>query len=49
MLKSILNYRLAVLGVTALLAGCASSTPLDTFSLSTTQVQVAQKRKNVQI
>ncbi|RBO99014.1 ABC-type transport auxiliary lipoprotein family protein [Pseudochrobactrum asaccharolyticum] len=49
MLKSILNYRLAVLGATALLAGCASSTPLDTFSLSTTQVQVAQKRKNVQI
>ncbi len=49
MLKSILNYRLAALGVTALLAGCASSTPLDTFSLSTTQVQVAQKRKNVQI
>ena len=49
MLKSILNYRLAVLGATALLTGCASSTPLDTFSLSTTQVQVAQKRKNVQI
>ena len=49
MLKFILNYRLAVLGATALLAGCASSTPLDTFSLSTTQVQVAQKRKNVQI
>jgi ABC-type uncharacterized transport system auxiliary subunit len=49
MLKSILNYRLAVLGVTALLAGCASSTPLDTFSHSTTQVQVAKKRKNVQI
>ncbi|MCF7645698.1 membrane integrity-associated transporter subunit PqiC [Bacillus subtilis] len=49
MLKSILNYRLAALGATALLAGCASSTPLDTFSLSTTQVQVAQKRKNVQI
>lgn len=49
MLKSILNYRLAALGVTAILAGCASSTPLDTFSLSTTQVQVAQKRKNVQI
>lgn len=49
MLKSILNYRLAALGVTALLAGCASSTPLDTFSLSTIQVQVAQKRKNVQI
>lgn len=49
MLKSILNYKLAALGVTALLAGCASSTPLDTFSLSTSQVQVAQKRKNVQI
>ena len=49
MLKFILNYRLAVLGATALLAGCASSTPLDTFSLSTTQVQVSQKRKNVQI
>ena len=49
MLKSILNYKLAALGVTALLVGCASSTPLDTFSLSTSQVQVAQKRKNVQI
>lgn len=49
MLKSILNYKLAALGVAALLAGCASSTPLDTFSLSTSQVQMAQKRKNVQI
>ena len=49
MLKSILNYKLAALGVTALLVGCASSTPLDTFSLSTSQVQVVQKRKNVQI
>lgn len=50
MLKSILNYKFVALGVTALLAGCASTTPLDTFSLSTaSQVQVMQKRKNVQI
>lgn len=54
MLKHIVEYRptfkWATLGLVALVAGCASTTPLDTFSLSSSpQVQVAQKRKNVQI
>ena len=49
MLKHILNYKLTVLGAAVLLAGC-TTTPLDTFSLSSSpQVQVSQKRKNVQI
>lgn len=49
MLKHILNYKLTVLGAAVLLAGC-TTTPLDTFSLnSSPQVQVSQKRKNVQI
>ncbi|HWD13564.1 ABC-type transport auxiliary lipoprotein family protein [Pseudochrobactrum sp. sp1633] len=50
MLKHIVKYKLAALGTVLLLSGCASTTPLDTFSLgSAPQVQVAQKRKNVQI
>ena len=49
MLKHILNYKLTVLGAAVLLAGC-TTTPLDTFNLSSSpQVQVSQKRKNVQI
>ncbi len=45
-----LNSRIAVMGLAVLMAGCASTTPLDTFSLSTApQMQLAQKRKNVQI
>lgn len=49
MLKHILNYKLTIFGAAVLLAGC-TTTPLDTFSLSSSpQVQVSQKRKNVQI
>lgn len=37
-------------GAIVLLTGCTSTTPLDTFSLSTaTPAQLAQQRKNVQI
>lgn len=44
-----LNSRMTLLGLVALLAGC-TSVPLDTYSLSTVpQMQVAKKRKNVQI
>lgn len=47
--KFLLPTHLVALGVVALVAGCASA-PLDTYSLSSsTQVQAAQKRKNVQI
>ncbi|WOC14875.1 ABC-type transport auxiliary lipoprotein family protein [Pseudochrobactrum sp. MP213Fo] len=45
-----LKFRFAGLGLVVLLAGCTSTTPLDTFSLSSSpQVQIAQQRKNVQI
>lgn len=54
MLKHLVEYRptlkWGILGLLALVAGCGTTTPLDTFSLSSSpQVQVAQKRKNVQI
>lgn len=60
MLKHLVEYRPTLkwdalgkwgtLGLVALVAGCGTTTPLDTFSLSASpQVEVAQKRKNVQI
>lgn len=50
MLHNVMKFKPAVLSLAVLLAGCASNTPLDTYSLSTpSQTQMVNKRKNVQI